>query len=39
MIYIIVAGRQGVGREIMIDNEGDNEYNSETKKVDLRNVK
>jgi hypothetical protein len=27
-----VAGRQGGGREIMRDNEGDNEYNSETNK-------
>jgi hypothetical protein len=37
-----VAGRQGGGKEIVRDNEGDNEYNSKTKqnkKLDLRNVK
>jgi hypothetical protein len=37
----IVAGRQRGGREIMRDNERDNECNSETKKKksDLRNIK
>jgi hypothetical protein len=38
-----VAGRQGGGREIMEDNERDNECNTKTKqnkiKMDLRNVK
>jgi hypothetical protein len=38
-----VARRQRGGRKIMRDNEGDNERgngcNSETKKLDLRNVK
>jgi hypothetical protein len=35
-----VAGGQGGGMEIMRDNKGDNECNSETnKQMDLRNVK
>jgi hypothetical protein len=32
-----VAGRQGEGREVMRNKEGDNECNSEIKKMDFRN--